>query len=288
MTRFLLFATLCGGSACAGGYSSPGTPPAPAPAAAARPTPKATLLVFTPGTMRYLWHQDVHTESDFAGMPPISDRRYSLYITVAIAEPADSIGYLTSFTVDSVTVDSGSQFPPQFNLRVVKGFRMTGRLTFTGEFRDLVPSDPATVASVGCLLPRFHSFFPRLPLGGIHPDTAWTDSTSTTDNYCGTTVSYRSLNQRVATAWEDHGGVRALPLAVTASYAFTGSGEQSGSSFTMSGTGMGTSRQILAGDGRYLGSESRDSTTVTIDITPSGVSIPQRQITRTTVTVLPN
>jgi hypothetical protein len=211
---------------------------------------------------------------------------YGLYLTATVAGPTDSIGYLASFTVDSVTIDSGSQLPPQINLAGAKGFRVTGRLTPTGEFTNPIPSDSNAAASLGNLLPRFRSFFPRLPVGGIHPDTSWTDSTTTTDGAGGTTITTHALSRRSAITFEDRGGIRALRIETASTYQFNGTGEQSGAAFTIDGSGMGTGIQFLSSDGRYLGGESHDSTTLTIDLPMQGITIPRRQTANTIVTAL--
>lgn len=286
MTRSLLFASLCGAVACAGGYSSPGTPSAPTPAATSGASAHAPRLQLVPATMQYFVRQDVHIQQDFAGLPPTMNLGYGLYMTAAITGPADSTGYLTSFTVDSVAIDSGSQFPPQINMASARGFHVTGRLSPTGEFTNPIPSDSNTAASLGNLLPRFRSFFPRLPAGGVHPDTSWTDSATTTDGAGAATITTHSQSRRAATTWEDHGGIRALRIETSATYQFNGSGEQSGAAFTIDGSGMGSGVQYLAGDGRFLGGEAHDSTTLTIDLPMQGITIPRRQTAHTVVTAL--
>ena len=285
MTRSLLLATLGWTVACAGGYSTTGAPatPSPTPAAPAAPTARLQLA---PGTTRYFIRQDVHIQQDYAGLPPTMTLGYGLYLTATIAGPADSTGYLTSFTVDSVSIDSGTQFPPQINMASAKGFRVTGRLTPTGEFTNPIPSDSTTAASLANVLPRFRSFFPRLPAGGVHPDTSWTDSTTTTEGAGATTITTHVSSRRAATTWENRGGVRALRIEVSATYQFNGAGEQGGAAFTIDGSGTGSGTQFLAGDGRFLGGESRDSTTLTIDLLMQGITIPRRQTAHTTVTAL--
>ncbi len=236
--------------------------------------------------MRYLVRQDVHIQQDFAGLPPTMHLGYGLYLTATVTGPADSTGYLASFTVDSVTVDSGSQIPPQINLASAKGFRVTGRLLPTGEFTNPIPSDSNTASSLGNMLPRFRSFFPRLPAGGVRPDTAWTDSTTTTESAMGSSITTTVQSRRTATTWVERGGVRALRIEVAAQYQFNGTGEQGGAAFIIAGTGMGGGIQYLAGDGRYLGGEAHDSTTMTIDLPAQGLTIPRRQTANTTVTAL--
>lgn len=290
MTRYLLLLSTIGfAAACSGGYSTAGTGAAPAPAAPGpvAPAPTAKALQLVPVTMRYLVYQDVHIQQEFTGLPPTIDLRYGLYLTAAIAAPADSLGFPTTFTVDSIKVDSGIQLPPQINLAAARGYRVTGRLSPTGEFTNPVSSDTGAAASLGNLLPRFRSFFPRLPVGGVRPGDTWTDSSTATDSPGGTTITSRSLNHRTATTWEDRGGTRALRLEGTGTYQFSGVGEQGGAPFTIEGSGAGTGWQLLAIDGRYLGGEARDSTTLTIDLPMQGITIPRRQIARTIVTALP-
>jgi hypothetical protein len=240
--------------------------------------------------MRYLVRQEVHIQQDYAGLPPTIDLKYSLYVTAAVGSIVDSGGLPTTFTVDSVVVDSGSQLPPQINLSAARGFQVSGHLGATGEFTSGPCDTSAAAASLGNLLPRFRSFFPRLPAGGVAPQTSWTDSTTASDAAnCtgGAAITTRSENHRAATTWEDRGGLRALRLETTALYQFSGAGDQGGSEFTLEGSGVGTGVQFLGNDGRYLGGELRDSSTLTIDLPVQGISIPRRQIAHTTVTVLP-
>jgi len=280
--------------ACGGGYRSPGNLPAPTPAppqpVPAVPPPGAPGLRFAPGTTRYLVRQEVHIQQDFAGLPPTIDLKYALYLTAAIGAPGDSIGLPATFTVDSIVVDSASRLPPQIDLSAARGFRVSGRLVPTGEFISGPCDTASAAASLGSLLPRFRNFFPRLPAGGVIPQTSWTDSTKAIDPATcsgGTALTTRSENHRAATTWEDRDGIRALRLETTATYQFNGSGDQGGSPFTLSGSGVGTGVQFLSTDGRYVGGEVRDSSTLTIDLSVQGVSIPRRQLAHTTVTVLP-
>lgn len=290
MTRRLPLTAILAAAACSTGYTTP--PPAAAPAPVGPPsaatTPRTRAIVLASGTTRYLVRQRVHIQQDFAGLPPTVDLGYGIYLTAAIAPADDSGGFFpTSFTIDSVTVDSGSQLPPRIDLGTARGLTIRGRLTPTGEFRDPVPSDSGTAASLANLLPRFRNFFPRLPGGGVVPDTSWTDTTSSTDSAGTATVTTTSINHRAATAWEDRDGVRALRLEISATFQFSGSGEQGGSAFTLEGTGTASGIQLLAEDGRYLGGESRDSTNLTIDLPAQGYSIPRQQLARTRVTALP-
>lgn len=287
MTRSLPFVLALTVVACSSQYTTPEAGPAPPVPKQPPPMAGASLLTLAPGTNRYLLHQHVHIQQDFAGLPPSVDLGYALYLTTVIGDAADSIGYPTSFTIDSVSVDSGSQIPPQINLAAARGLTINGRLSRTGEFLNPTPSDSGVAASLGNLMPRFRNFFPRLPEGGVAPGMSWTDTTQTNDSSAASTVTTTSINQRSATSWEERDSVRALRLEVTATFQFNGSGEQSGASFTLQGSGTASGVQFLAADGQYLGGQSSDSTSVTIDLPAQGYSIPRQQLARTRVTPLP-
>ena len=285
-------------AACGGGPQRTGTSPTPTPAAAApgvAPVHTPTVQ-FAPNTTRFLIRQDVHIQQDYAGLPPTIDLRYGLFVTAAVAAPVPAApaavdsGLPTTFTIDSIVVDSGTPLPPQINLAAARGYRISGRLLSTGEFLSGPCDTSAAAASISTLLPRFRSFFPRLPLGGVRPTMTWSDSTDVTDNpSCsgGSAMTTHSANLRNAKAWEDHAGSRALRLETTANYHFNGSGDQGGNPFTITGTGTGNGFQYLSSDGRYLGGEERDSTTLTIDLQVQGITIPRRQLSHTVITALP-
>jgi hypothetical protein len=288
--RYRLIVTLLLAAACGGGAarSGPTPTPAPAPPAGVAPVHSPTVQL-APSTTRFLVQQNVHIQQDYTGLPPTIDLRYGLYVTAAIGAPADS-GLPTTFTIDSIVVDSATQLPPQFNLAAARGYRVTGRLLPTGEFISGPCDTSAAGSGISSLLPRFRSFFPRLPVGGVRPTMTWSDSTNITDNPAcssGSTVTTRSANQRAAMAWEDRAGSRALRLESTSNYHFNGSGDQGGAPFTIDGSGAGTGVQYLTSDGRYLGGDLRDSTTLTIELTVQGITIPRRQVSHTIVTALP-
>ena len=290
MPRLPLLTAVLLAAACGGSPPRTGTAPTPTPAAPPGVAPVHSPTVqFAPSTTRFLVRQDLHILQDYAGLPPTIDLRYGLFVTAAIGAPADS-GLPTTFTIDSIVVDSATQLPPQINLAAARGYRVTGRLLSTGEFISGPCDTSAAAAGIGSLLPRFRSFFPRLPVGGVRPAMTWSDSADVTDNPAcsgGASITTHAANQRTAAAWEDHAGSRALRLESTSSYRFNGSGQQSGNPFTIDGSGAGTGFAYLSSDGRYLGGEQRDSATLTIDLQVQGISIPRRQFSHTVVTALP-
>jgi hypothetical protein len=112
------------------------------------------------------------------------------------------------------------------------------------------------------------------------------DTTTTNDRTTGNVV-VTNISKSSATAWEQRNGARALHIDVTSKFTIQGSGEQGGQPFEVSGTGVRTGVDYLAADGRFLGGEARDSTSMVITLPVQNMTIPRTQISRSTITVLP-
>jgi hypothetical protein len=103
----------------------------------------------------------------------------------------------------------------------------------------------------------------------------------------GGAVTRRSTVRSAAMAWEDHAGTRSLRIESRATYSVSGSGQNGGQSFGVSGTGATTAKAFIAEDGRFLGGESQDSTSLTVSLPAQGLAIPVIQVLRSTVMVRP-
>jgi hypothetical protein len=239
-----------------------------------------------PSALRYLMHQVVHIEQEFQGMRQPLDFGLRIYFAVIISGPADSVGYATTITIDSVAPDSGTTVPMGINVAAAKGLSFRGRLTPKGEFRNQVPSDSVAAQALSPIVGSFRNFFPRLPAGGLTLGAAWTDTTTENDRAAGN-ITVTSMNSSRAAAWEERGGARAVRLEVTSDFKIHGSGQQAGQPFDVSGSGLRNGLDYIAIDGRFLGGESHDSTTMTITLPIQAMTIPRTQVSKTTVTVLP-
>lgn len=288
MRRFALALAGMIAMACAS-RTTPTTTPAPANPSAppAPPPPPASQTVrLGPSALRYLMHQVVHIEQEFQGMRQPLDFGLRVYFAVTISGPADSTGYPTTITIDSVAPDSGTTVPMGINLGAAKALSFRGRLSQRGEFRNAVPSDSGAAQSLSPIVGSFRNFFPRLPVNGLTLGAEWTDTTTESDRAAGT-VTITSVNRSRAAAWEDRNGARALRLEVRSEFKLQGSGQQAGQPFEVSGTGLRNGVDFIAIDGRFLGGEAQDSTTMTITLPIQAMTIPRTQVSRTTVTVLP-
>lgn len=259
--------------------------PPPAPPGAPPPAPPQGVRL-GPSALRYVMHQVIHIEQEFQGIRQPLDFGLRIYFAVTITGPADSTGYPTTVTIDSIAPDSGTTAPMGINLGAAKGLSFVGRLAASGEFRNQAASDSVAAQSLSPIVGSFKNFFPRLPASGLALGGTWTDTSTTSDRAAGT-VTVTSISRSYAAAWEDRGGIRVMRLDVTSTFTIKGGGSQAGQPFEVAGTGVRGGVDYIAVDGRYMGGESRDSTNMTITLPIQAMTIPRTQVSKTTVTVRP-
>ena len=277
---------------CARGTGGPGEAVAPAPrapqgAGSADRRPPPNTVRYGPSAMRYLVYSRLRREQAFGGQQQRQDLGARVFIGVVITGPADSNGYPTTFTVDSVLSDSGTPQPIADNMSRVRALVLAGRLAPRGDFQGSTTSDTVSAQSIAQLVGNFRDFLPRIPAEGLRVGTAWTDTMALTQRGGGGAVTRRATIHSTATAWEDHAGTRSLRIESSATYSLAGSGQNGGQSFEVGGTGTTTGRSFIAEDGRFLGGESQDSTSLTVSLPAQGLAIPVTQVLRSTVLVRP-
>jgi hypothetical protein len=298
MIRRLLLAGTAFTAACASG--SRGTPavaaPALTPAPGASTTAPATegpsahhpdVIRYGPSALRYVVHRRLHIQQALGDQTQAQDVGARIFVATAFTGPADSIGYPATFLVDSIVADSGTPPPIVDNVSKVRKLVFAGRIAPRGEFVNALASDSAVAQSVVQLLGNFRDFLPRLPIGGVRPGAAWTDTVETSQKGSGSEVSRRTITLSTAAGWEDRLGTRSVRLEGSQTYRVAGGGKNAGQPFELSGAGTGSGVAYIAADGRYLGGEWHDSTTLTVRLPVQGVAVPVIQVTRTTVAVLP-
>jgi hypothetical protein len=292
MRRVLLVAAAFIALSCTPKYPSsgptpanpPGAPPAPPPLPAPPPAAQGTRL--GPSVLHYLAHQTLHAEQELQGQTQVIVRGTRLFFTATIVGPADSLGYRLTFTIDSIALDSGTTVPPTVDLSAARRLVYDGRLTPAGVSRLTLVSDSARAAPFVQLLGLLQTFYPRLPAAGLNAGTEWTDST-TSDDRVVIDVKRQSLNHSRAATWEDRAGVRALRLDVTTTYGVAGAGSQLNQPVEVTGSGTGTAHHFIGADGRYLGGEASDSSTITVKFPYQSAVIPATRILRSTTILLP-
>jgi len=294
MRRLFVLAAAAGALSCSPKNPSsqptpvnpPAPPAAPPPPGAPRPSGQPGLRL-GPSALRYIAHQSLHAEQQLQpGQTQVIERGTRLFLTATIVGPADSSGYRLTFTVDSIALDSGTTLPPNIDLTAARGLVYDGRLSNAGVARITLLSDSTRAAAFVQLLGLLRTFYPRLPREGLVPGAEWTDTT-TADDRAVIDVTRRSVNRSRVATWEDHGGIRALPLDVTASYTLSGKGTQANQPVEVSGAGIETTRHFVAADGRYLGAEDTDSSTLSVTFPYQSVTIPAIRVLRSTVIAQP-
>ena len=291
MTRGLrsLGAALAAACASGGHAATPtSTPTAPTPATTRTAGPRAPAPVrYGPSVLRYVVHRRLHIQQALGGQPQSQDLGAQIFVVLLITGPSDSLGYRASFTVDSVVADSGTPAVVAVSMTRARRLVFDGRLDGRGEFRNPAASDTALAQSLIQLLGNFRDFLPRLPAEGLKLGADWTDTLAGTQRGGGALVTRRTIAHSAAAAWEDRGGVHSLRLDIGASYTIQGSGNGGGQPFELGGTGSVSGVAYVAADGRYLGGESRDSSSLTVSFPVQGLGIPVIQVTRSSVAVRP-
>jgi len=239
--------------------------------------------------VRYVITRRLHVEQSFGGQAQVQDVGARLFVTVAVAGPADARGYPTTFTVDSIVPDSGTPDPLGIPMSKVRALVFAGRLAPMGEFDGVAASDTSALMNLAQFVGNFRDFLPRIPAAGARVGAAWTDTIMLAQRDAGGTtgVSRRAIVRSAATDWEDHAGAQTLRIESAASYDLTGAGQRNGQAFEVSGTGTGNARLFLGEDGRFVGGESRDSTNLTVSLPTQGLTIPVVQVMSSTVAVRP-
>ncbi|MFN2572499.1 MAG: hypothetical protein ABR537_12965 [Gemmatimonadales bacterium] len=290
MRRVFLAATAVVAFACAPKSPPSTTPtpvnPPPGPPAAPPPPAQTQSLRLGPSALRYAMHQSIHIDQEFQGMRQPLDFGLRAVFAVTITGPADTSGYPTTITIDSIVPDSGTTVPMGINLGAARGLSFAGRLSPSGEFRNQVPSDSMAALSLAPLVGSFRNFFPRLPATGLTLGATWTDTSTMNDRAAGN-VTVTNINHSHAAAWEDHNGTRSVRVEVSSTFTIKGGGEQAGQPFEVAGNGVRNGVDYIAADGRFLGGESHDSTSMTITLPVQAMTIPRTQVSKTTVQVLP-
>lgn len=299
MIRRLLIAGTALAAACSAGTHGTSTPTSlPAPAnptpdpyatspGATPASPRTDAVRYGPAAQRFLVHRQLHIQQALGDQTQAQNVGARIFVATAITGPADSVGYPAIFTVDSIVADSGTPPPIVDNVSKVRKLVFAGRVAPRGEFVNAIASDSAVAQSVIQLLGNFRDFLPRLPAEGVKAGAAWTDTVETTQKAGGSEVSRRTITHATAAGWEDRLGTRTVRVDGTQTYRVAGSGKNAGQPFELSGAGTASGVSYLAFDGRYLGGEWQDSTSLTVRLPVQGVAVPVIQVTRTTVAVLP-
>lgn len=275
------------------GSPAPTGAPVPAPAEGERaPAPVLPLPIpgggihLATGSQRYVVHYQRRVEQEIAGQEPTL-MSYRAFISAAITPEDDSGRSRVTHVVDSIVPDSGSFVPPTVNFAVARGLRLTGRLAANGSVRDVTSSDTLQARFVAQFLGNLRDFYPRMPIEGLTPSSAWTDTTTNTERSGDSEVVLRAVLRHTTTGWAERDGRRSLRVAGEGTYTVLGTGEQAGQPFELVGSGTRRTLDFVSPEGLYLGGEARDSASLSVTLPAQGMTVPIRQTLRAITTVLP-
>jgi hypothetical protein len=192
---------------------------------------------------------------------------------------ADSGARITT-TIDSVVSDSGLVLPVVV-LDSARGTRWTALRPPSGGLSGLTGTHSSLLGDQ--VRDQLALLFPRLPPGGVRPGAHWTDSTQAPARVS----AFEALESSVTSS--DAGqpmpsGV--LPIQVTASRHASGEATQFGQAITIKATGSDTLSYQLATDGRVLEAGGHRWTSLVVELSAIGQSVPATEISSLSMTLL--
>jgi len=238
--------------------------------------------MLSPGTSRFRVISHAHQEQEIEGNKQEGNFVLEFLATVTLAPEATNRFRMT-FVIDSVRAEGGLITAAEAGR--AKGARMTGVLAPTGEMTEF-SGDSVLTGQLSNVASSVRLFFPRIPAGGAEPGKQWSDTTET-KTAGAAQLTIHSINDRHVLDWIEQAGRRALRIEIGSHYTLTGSGQQMGQDFGITGDGERHSMQVLSADGHYLGATSRDSSKVTVTLTAMGMTFPSVQVRADTVSTIP-
>jgi hypothetical protein len=171
--------------------------------------------------------------------------------------------------------------PAQTTLDSARGRTWHGLMDADGRLSGVKRMDSGAVGG-GDLLTNF---FPRVRRGAKVGDN-WTDTSETSTNEAGQSITTRTVtNYRVAGA-ENHNGTHALRIETAFSLSQTGEINNAGGSLGVDGTGTGTATYFVSDDGRYLGGNSTVNSDLQITTAQLPEPIPIKATNTATITIV--
>jgi hypothetical protein len=237
--------------------------------------------------LRYVIHRRIDISQSLQGQESSSRLGFSIFATSTIRGPADTAGYPTTITVDSILADSGVALPVTINLAAARGLVFSGVLLPSGELRNPTPSDTTIAQAMTQILGTFRDFYPRLPAPGLTLGAQWTDTLSRSERAGAfDRVTATAITGSRASAIVERDGAHSVQIQSDAIVTLAGNGNQGGQPMTLQGAGTRHSLAFVAVDGRYLGGEWLDSTNLSIGLPLQGLTVPVRQVSYSLIRVL--
>jgi len=193
---------------------------------------------------------------------------------------AADTGTRITTTIDSVVADSGITVPMAV-LDSARGTRWTGLRPPAGGLTGLTGTHTSLFGDQ--VRDQLILLFPRLPSDGVRPGAHWNDSTEAPARVSVFEATESSVTSGDAGEPLPSG---ALPIQVTAARSAAGESTQFGQAVTIKATGSDTLTYQLANDGRVLQGAGRRWTSLVVDLSAIGQSVPAREFSTVSMTLL--
>lgn len=193
------------------------------------------------------------------------------YLTISLD---DTVGGQTVHAViDSIIKADTSAFTTQAALDSARGRAWHALLTPEGRISNIKRADSAAAAG-GQMTALLNNFFPRVKRGAKVGDQ-WVDTTENTNEQEGQTITTKTITNFSVTGRETRDGQPALKVETAFSMAQSGVLNQGGGTLSIDGTGKGTATYWVTPEGKYLGSNSTETSDlqVTADQLPEPIPI---------------
>lgn len=242
--------------------SAGGTPESPTP-----PAPGAVVYRPASPTSFAFARRDSLTLQLPGGATQVQEFRRTAYLGITVRGAAPP--YEVAIHLDSLRQEGGS-VPPDSLFRA-EGTRWTGALSATGEMTDLRADRSSTIGDqVGATLPVL---FPALPVGGLEPGSAWTDTTRRSlkaDAFDATETAVTNYRASAADG-------RAITIESRTTFERTGTGGQAAQPMEMTAGGSRRGVYRFGRSGGVLTAEGADSAEIKITIPAVGQTVPVSQ-----------
>ena len=218
------------------------------------------------------------TTQYFDEQPTETDFGLEYFISTDVAVAGAGEGLAATFVLDSVLLLAGATggvSAAQVDSARATTFR--ANMARDGRLTDFVGGGLSGGLARELADRVLRPFFPILPEQGAETGAVWADTVETQVVVNGLDNSIRMLSEHSAIAWTLLAGERALHVITVSSYTFSGSGTQSGRSFTIDGNGRRHIHSYLSESGRYLGLVSADTSDGEAHITDMEMIIPIHQ-----------
>jgi hypothetical protein len=237
-----------------------------------------------PRTTRYRIETKVEQVIDLSAVGQAEQRQNLEVVNFLTVTLNDTTGGQTVHAVlDSMVKPPANPLPDQATMDSSRGRAWHALLSPDGKISNVKRVDTTSSGQVSDMI---SNFFPRVKPGAKVGDQ-WTDTTETTSDQDGQSLTTRTVTNYSVTGTETRDGARALKMESAFSLSQSGEIVQQGQTLTVEGTGTGTATSYVTQDGRYLGGISVTNAELQITAASIPAPIPVQLKNTVTVTTLP-